>query len=118
MRLIEKGEPMNPRGRFPTLAALVVLSSSASYGATIIGTVTGPDGTALEGVFVQAQNHNANMIPRNSCAVAAAPRFRRVNAQRQLFGPIILNGSKRQLTTISGRAPPDPSKKIGGIIVG
>jgi hypothetical protein len=39
---------MNPRGRFPTLAALVVLSSSASYGATIIGTVTGPPWSSID----------------------------------------------------------------------
>jgi len=52
---------MNPRSSVPTLAALVVLSSSASYGATLTGTVKGPDGTALAGVFVQAQNPKIHM---------------------------------------------------------
>jgi len=51
---------MNTRSKFSTLAALVVLSS-VSYGATLTGTVKGPDETALAGVFVQAQNQKINM---------------------------------------------------------
>ena len=98
MRLIEKGEPMNPRGRFPTLAALVVLSSSASYGATIIGTVTGPDGTALEGVFVQAQNHNANMT------FMALSTAKGITASRNCH-PGIISYRPRSLVTAANHAP-------------
>ena len=37
------------------IAALTVIAS-ACYGATITGTVRGPDGSAAKSVFVQAQN--------------------------------------------------------------
>ena len=52
---------MNPRNTCLTLMTLIACSTSASYGATISGTVKGPDGAALEGVFVQAQNKKTNM---------------------------------------------------------
>src|ERR1022692_1215376 len=52
---------MNPRNTFLTLMTLVAFSSSVSHGATITGTVKGPDGAALAGVFVQAQNQRINM---------------------------------------------------------
>jgi hypothetical protein len=40
---------------------LIACSTSPSYGATISGTVKGPEGAALNGVFVQAQNNKTNM---------------------------------------------------------
>jgi virginiamycin B lyase len=52
---------MNTRNTCLTLMTLIACISSASYGATISGTVKGPDGAALEGVFVQAQNKKTNM---------------------------------------------------------
>ena len=38
-----------------------VLLGSACYSATITGTVKGPDGTAFQGAFVQAQNAQTHM---------------------------------------------------------
>jgi virginiamycin B lyase len=52
---------MNSSREFPVLAALLVLGSSVSHAATITGTVQGPDGAALAGVFVQARQQTANM---------------------------------------------------------
>jgi virginiamycin B lyase len=46
------------------LLALIVLSVSfcaTSYGATVSGTVKGPDGAAFEGAFVQVQNSKTKM---------------------------------------------------------
>ncbi|MGO9038533.1 MAG: carboxypeptidase regulatory-like domain-containing protein [Steroidobacteraceae bacterium] len=51
---------MNPRNTFLTLMTLVTCCGSVSHGATISGTVKGPEGAALEGVFVQAQNKKIN----------------------------------------------------------
>src|ERR1039457_2543800 len=51
---------MNPRNTILTLMTLVACSGSVGYGATISGTVKSPEGTALEGVFVQAQNKKIN----------------------------------------------------------
>ena len=44
-----------------TLVTLIAYSGSPSYGASISGTVKGPDGGALNGVFVQAQNKKTHI---------------------------------------------------------
>ncbi len=51
---------MNRRNAFLILMTVVACGATASYGATISGTVKGPEGAAVEGVFVQAQNKNIN----------------------------------------------------------
>ncbi|MFI4889078.1 MAG: carboxypeptidase regulatory-like domain-containing protein [Steroidobacterales bacterium] len=47
---------MSLRNAFLTLVTLLVCSGLASHAATISGTVKGPDGEVLKGVFVQAQD--------------------------------------------------------------
>ena len=51
---------MNPRNAFLTLMTLIAFGGSVSHGATLGGTVKGPEGAPLEGVFVQAQNKKVN----------------------------------------------------------
>jgi hypothetical protein len=51
---------MNPRNTCLTLMTMVACASSVSFGATISGTVKGPEGAALKGVFVEAQNDKTN----------------------------------------------------------
>src|SRR5450755_2917297 len=51
---------MNPRNAFLTLMTLIAFGGSVSHGATLGGTVKGPEGAPLEGVFVQAQNKKIN----------------------------------------------------------
>src|SRR5208283_2938507 len=66
---IDCGTSMDPRNAFLTLLALVACGCSISYGATVSGTVKGPEGAALEGVFVRAQNkktHITVMVLTNS----------------------------------------------------
>jgi len=47
---------MRSQPRFLTLVSLIAFFSSVCYGATITGTVKGPDSTAFQGAFVEAQN--------------------------------------------------------------
>lgn len=47
---------MQRQSKFLAVAALLIFLSSACYGATITGTVKGPDGAPAMGVFVEAQN--------------------------------------------------------------
>src|SRR5947209_5839778 len=44
------------------VAAAIVLSSPHTDAATITGTVTGPDGAALRGAFVQARNATTKIM--------------------------------------------------------
>lgn len=52
---------MNSRSVPLILLSLVSCGSSAGYAATISGTVSGPEGTVLQGVFVQAHDEKTNM---------------------------------------------------------
>jgi len=52
---------MRSTGTLLGVAGCVVLFASFSYGATITGTVKGPDGGAFKGAFVQAQNKNTKI---------------------------------------------------------
>src|SRR5580704_16225427 len=47
---------MNLLGKIVALICLIVFLPSASYGATITGTVNGVDGSPFQGAFVEAQN--------------------------------------------------------------
>src|ERR1700730_1251319 len=58
---IRKGDTMRPRSMLLSLVSLIVLLSSISQGATVTGTVKGPDGAPFQGAFVEAQNTKANM---------------------------------------------------------
>jgi virginiamycin B lyase len=44
------------------LLALALIASSLAYGATVTGTVKGPDGAPFRGAFVQAQNVNTRIM--------------------------------------------------------
>jgi virginiamycin B lyase len=52
---------MGSRAKFFALTAFIAVVSSVCYGATITGTVKGPDGAAVSGTFVQAQNTKSKM---------------------------------------------------------
>ncbi len=52
---------MTSHGKLLWAICSVVLVGSASYGATVTGTVKGPDGAAFQGAFVQAQNTQTHM---------------------------------------------------------
>jgi len=56
----KKDNTMNARNAFLILMTLVAYGGSVSHGATIGGTVKGPEGAPLEGVFVRAQNKKVN----------------------------------------------------------
>ena len=47
---------MRPQSKILALISLIVFLGSASYGATITGTVNGVDGAPFQGAFVEAQN--------------------------------------------------------------
>jgi virginiamycin B lyase len=47
---------MRSRTRIPALISLALTLAASCYGATISGSLKGPDGTPVEGAFVQAQN--------------------------------------------------------------
>src|SRR5580704_6635139 len=47
---------MNLLGKIAALICLIVFLTSASYGATVTGTVNGVDGSPFQGAFVEAQN--------------------------------------------------------------
>jgi virginiamycin B lyase len=55
-RQTEMERPMRSQSKVLALIGLVVLLGSACYGATITGTVKGPDAAPLQGAFVEAQN--------------------------------------------------------------
>lgn len=52
---------MTSHGRILSAIFSMVLLGSACYGATVTGTVKGPDGSAFQGAFVQAQNTQTHM---------------------------------------------------------
>ncbi len=52
---------MRPQHKFLAVAASIVFLSSACFGATITGTVKGPDGAPFGGAFVEAQNSKTRM---------------------------------------------------------
>ena len=52
---------MKSYSRFLALAGLALFLTGSCIGATLSGTVKGPDGAPLEGVFVQAQNTKTKM---------------------------------------------------------
>ena len=47
---------MRSQTKFLALAGLALFLAASCYGATLSGTVKGPDGAPVEGAFVQAQN--------------------------------------------------------------
>ena len=47
---------MRPQTRFVAVLGLALYLAASCYGATVSGTVKGPDGAPIEGAFVQAQN--------------------------------------------------------------
>ena len=47
---------MRSQAKFLALAGLALFLAASCYGATLSGTVKGPDGAPVEGAFVQAQN--------------------------------------------------------------
>src|SRR5580700_1965864 len=50
------GGSMRSQAKFLALAGLALFLAASCYGATLSGTVKGPDGAPVEGAFVQAQN--------------------------------------------------------------
>lgn len=52
---------MRLRNKFLVLLAFIGSVSSGSYGATVAGTVKGPDGAPFQGAFVEAQNAKTKM---------------------------------------------------------
>jgi virginiamycin B lyase len=52
---------MNPQKKLLACMTLVASTSSLGFAASISGTVKGPEGAALEGVFIQAQNMKTHM---------------------------------------------------------
>jgi len=47
---------MRPQARLLVVTGLVLYLAASCFGATVSGTIKGPDGAPLEGVFVQARN--------------------------------------------------------------
>src|SRR4029077_17264418 len=56
-----QGETMRYQTRIPALLGLALYMAASCYGATVSGTVKGPDGAPVEGAFVQAQNTKTKM---------------------------------------------------------
>src|SRR5229473_5622244 len=52
---------MRSQTKLLALISATLLLGSVCYGATLAGTVKGPDGTPFEGAFVQAQNTKTRM---------------------------------------------------------
>src|SRR6476646_5973040 len=52
---------MRPAYRISALTALVLFFGSFAYGATISGTVKGPDGKPFKGAFVEAQDMDSRI---------------------------------------------------------
>jgi len=57
----EQGEGMRSQTRILALLGLAFYLAASCYGATVSGTVKGPDGAPVEGAFVQAQNTKTRM---------------------------------------------------------
>ena len=47
---------MRSQSKFVAILGLALYLAASCYGATVSGTVKGPDGAPVEGAFVQAQN--------------------------------------------------------------
>src|SRR5271169_3942642 len=56
-----QGGSMRPQSRFLVFLSFAVFFAASCYGATVSGTVKGPDGAAVEGAFIQAQNTKTKM---------------------------------------------------------
>jgi virginiamycin B lyase len=54
--LLGDGESLRTQAKFPGIIAMIVLSGSICYAATVTGTVKDPKGAPFAGAFVQAQN--------------------------------------------------------------
>ena len=52
---------MRPKDAFFRLGGLGILLASACQGATVTGTVKGPDGVPFQGAFVEARNTKMRM---------------------------------------------------------
>jgi hypothetical protein len=52
---------MRPESKFLALLSYAVFLAASCYGATVSGTVKGPDGAPVEGAFIQAQNTKTKM---------------------------------------------------------
>src|SRR5579862_5497826 len=52
---------MGSRTKFLALVGLALYLASSCYGATVSGTVKGPDGAPVQGAFIQAQNLKTKM---------------------------------------------------------
>jgi virginiamycin B lyase len=52
---------MRPRAKFLALSVLALYLAASCHGATVSGTVKGPDGAPVEGAFIQAQNTKTKM---------------------------------------------------------
>jgi len=52
---------MRYQTRIPALLGFALYMAASCYGATVSGTVKGPDGAPVEGAFVQAQNTKTKM---------------------------------------------------------
>jgi hypothetical protein len=54
--MAEYGGSVRSQTKFLVLAGLALFLAASCFGATVSGTVKGPDGAPVEGAFVQAQN--------------------------------------------------------------
>ena len=52
---------MRSQSKFLALLSFAVFLAASCYGATVSGTVKGPDGAPVEGAFIQAQNTKTKM---------------------------------------------------------
>ena len=52
---------MRPQSKFLALLSFAVFLAASCYGATVSGTVKGPDGAPVQGAFIQAQNTKTKM---------------------------------------------------------
>src|SRR5258708_5965181 len=57
----ERGGSMRSKPKFLALVGLGLFFAASCYGATVSGTVKGPDGAPVEGAFIQAQNTKTKM---------------------------------------------------------
>src|ERR1700733_1565659 len=62
MNEAKEGAMMRAQSRFFSLITLVFLVGSVCQGATVTGTVKGPDSAPFQGAFVQAQNVKNKMM--------------------------------------------------------
>src|SRR5579864_818518 len=52
----ERGEGMRSQTKLLAILGLALYLAASCYGASVSGTVKGPDGAPFEGAFIQAQN--------------------------------------------------------------